>query len=746
MIPTHRRYWLAAIILLAGVTVWSVLVGAPSLLAAGLTLAAIGMFAYQVWAPWQGPRHWVRLRYHSPEPPDAEALQRSLSPLLRYGAIVVRWHYTPDGIQLWLEISARLYAILPALLATAVPDLRLEPGTPSVDTATQPLFQWPLRHAGTGHPADPLNFAQTLLPRADLRREGELRLILLKPAAACLLVVGAPPTTVSRRVPVRWLLRHRALARLRAWVIEHYPWGEPWPNGAHDLPLMHWPATVDSRTLPLDTHHSYQIPLTPCLPGVASPYLDLGVSTANGEPAQVSLDHTPHYPPAVWRGHFLSIGRSDDRFAALRHLAQQALTWGAQIVAIDPTHTLVPHLSIPLASRIGQPPAWINRNHPRGSVRLNLLACPPDPAFPPAEAEAQALHLALTSALPLFDQFLARLGVAPWSLMHGDILVHDIALAALLQHHRTRLGEVRTNLAPTPYAIYHQLRAAVDVRSILAAELEAWTQRTAFPDRAFQQISDGPSIYKEARAALEAALTRWETQPLRLQEDARQRLVSLLQPVFDHPGLLPFWCEAVTAPSSYFNRNTSPITFTHLLPSNAGDRDRVLAQWYAEYLLLTIIAAGQARPYSPMAAPPLLVVLDNLPAWWDSTLLGPHLPDLGAVGIACAATGTHLPPPPDSHQILQAFGTWWIYALDPAAQAYVAPHLTTLKNAADIPLAYFPAETALLRTTTPRVSIGTISVNREPLDMRAAIETGSRARVSQVYTIPASGDREMVSL
>src|SRR5262245_35756336 len=113
MIPAHRRYWLAAIILLAGVTLWSVLVGPPSLLAAGLTVAALGLFAYQVWAPWQGPRQWVRLRYHSAEPPDAEALQRSLSPLLRYGALVLRWHYGPEGIQLWLEIPARLHAILP---------------------------------------------------------------------------------------------------------------------------------------------------------------------------------------------------------------------------------------------------------------------------------------------------------------------------------------------------------------------------------------------------------------------------------------------------------------------------------------------------------------------------------------------------------------------------------------------------------------------------------------------------------
>jgi hypothetical protein len=133
-------------------------------------------------------------------------------------------------------------------------------------------------------------------------------------------------------------------------------------------------------------------------------------------------------------------------------------------------------------------------------------------------------------------------------------------------------------------------------------------------------------------------------------------------------------------------------------------------------------------------------------AWWDSTLLGPQLPDLGAVGIACAATGTHLPPPPDNHQILQAFGTWWIYALDPAEQVYVAPHLATLKNAADIPLAYFAPGTALLRTTTPRVSIGTVSVDPEPLDMRAAVETGSRDRAGQVYVGSANSDREMVSL
>jgi len=44
-----------------------------------LTLAVVGMFAYQGWSPWQGPRRWFLLRYPSPAPPDPAALQHSLA-------------------------------------------------------------------------------------------------------------------------------------------------------------------------------------------------------------------------------------------------------------------------------------------------------------------------------------------------------------------------------------------------------------------------------------------------------------------------------------------------------------------------------------------------------------------------------------------------------------------------------------------------------------------------------------------
>ena len=127
-------------------------------------------------------------------------------------------------------------------------------------------------------------------------------------------------------------------------------------------------------------------------------------------------------------------------------------------MVLDPGHTLIPRLGMALSLQTPHPPAWINRNHPRGSLRLNLLAVPPSPAFPGPRRRRMHYILALTSALPLFDRFLARLGVASWSTSSGDVLVHDLALLAVLGHHRTRLGEGPPSPRRCPIASTSSLR------------------------------------------------------------------------------------------------------------------------------------------------------------------------------------------------------------------------------------------------------------------------------------------------
>lgn len=158
-------------------------------------------------------------------------------------------------------------------------------------------------------------------------------------------------------------------------------------------------------------------------------------------------------------------------------------------------------------------------------------------------------------------------------------------------------------------------------------------------------------------------------------------------------------------------RAASSLILTHLLPADSTDRDRVLGRWYAEYLFLNLVAAAHARRFASHPSPPILLLLDELRAWWQGPLRPDHLHILGATGICCAATDTHLPVAPDGDQVLQDFNTWWLHTLAPNDQALVSPYLAAIQpNAGDMPLAHFPPELALLRTMFPVQQVATVSM------------------------------------
>ncbi len=710
MTRSQRLRWAGGLALSLLLTIWGVSQGTP-LAAVGLVVLA-AEFIHQVWLPYLGKRTWLRLRYHADTPPDPAALQRVLAPFLRYGALILRWHYSEGRLSLWLEAPTRVQPILANLLPTVLPTIQLESVPPPPIPLSAPVYRWPLRGAGTGGAADPVDFTAQLLPTPAMLADGELRLVLFDPRHAALLLVGQPTATARGLQPVRWLPASPRLQRLRAALLRRYPWGEIWPTPDHALPLLRWPATVHPVTAGLDTHYSYQIAPTPPVPAAPGPQLVLGVSSATGEPVRMPLPSNHPHPPPIWTRHFLSLGTGPQRYGAVARLAEQALAQRTNVVVLDPAHTLIPRLGLALSLQTAHSPAWINRNHPRGSVRLNLLAIPPLPANSPLQAEVQALHLALTGALPLFDQFLARLGIAPWSTTSGDVLIHDLALLALLSHHRARLGDGAPSSPPTPYRIYQQLESLTDLRPLVAAEWQAWAGPSALPRSVLHRSPEGADLYVQICAELETALCRWDSFPPATQQEIAGRLVGLLRPILAHPGLITLWQSADTAPATYFNRRPAPLTLTHLLPPTPTGTDATLAGWYGEYLLLCLVAAAQARRYDDHPAPPMLVLLDDLASWWDSGLLAPYLPLLGQAGISCAVSGTHLPPPPDTGQVLDTFGTWWVHTLTPNDVAPVVARLDDLPQAQDLPLTHLPPHLALLRTTVPYPTIGTVYTDR----------------------------------
>jgi hypothetical protein len=510
----------------------------------------------------------------------------------------------------------------------------------------------------------------------------------------------APPFRPRPRLPVG-----ARSSRLRTWLAAHYPWGADWPG--RTLPLLEWPATAMPDTSPLDTMAAYHLPPPATLAGPAeAPYLELGISSTTGAPIRVSAGTQGSAVAAIWRGHFLSLGIGPQRFGPLAHLAQQAYMQGRAIFALDPQQHLLPALQDVLLDPALRP-AWITRQHPRSSVRLNLLAVPPAPG-PDRSAEIGALYLALTSALPLFEQFLARLGLAPWSTLTGGVLIHDLALGLLLQHHRARIAGDPPPPPPTPAAIYEYLHTGPDVRALLTAEGQAWVKLAQAQAPIEGQSAATGETCALACTQLAAGVARWEAGPLAAQQETRDSIRALLQPLFEAPGFKGLW-QAPTAPSAYFNGAPAPLTLTQIVPPDATERDRIFARWYSEYLLLTVIAAAQARRFAGGTGPPLLVLLDDLRGWSQSILPAARLETLGAGDIACAVVGTHLPAAPDGEQILRSTGTWWLHTPAPWDQPTIAPYLAAIQpGAGDLPLVHFPPDLALLRTTIPAPGLATV--------------------------------------
>jgi hypothetical protein len=494
-------------------------------------------------------------------------------------------------------------------------------------------------------------------------------------------------------------------ARLRTWLAAHYPWGEYWPG--RTLPRLEWPATLTPETAPLDTTAGYHLPPPAALAAPAeAPYLELGISSTTGAPIRVRAGSAGNEAAAIWRGHFLSLGPGPQRLSPLARLAQQAYTQGRAIVALDPQQHLLPALQEVLLDPALRP-AWITRQHPRSSLRLNLLAVPPAPGAT-RSAEIGALHLALTGALPLFEQFLARLGLAPWSTLTGGIFIHDLTLGLLLQHHRARLTGDPPPPAPTPAAIYEYLRTGPDLRTLLTAEQRAWAEIAPAQTEGSGESGTGEA-YTLACTQLAAGVARWEAVPFAAQQEARDSIRALLQPLFEAPGFNVLW-QAPTAPGAYFNGGPARLTLTQIVPPDATERDRICAGWYSEYLLLTVIAAAQARRLAGSPGPPLLVLLDDLHAWSPSILPAARLETLGAGDIACALAGTYLPPAPDGEQMLRSTGTWWLHTPAPRDQAIIAPYLGAIQpGAEDLPLVHFPPDLALLRTTVPAPGLATVT-------------------------------------
>jgi hypothetical protein len=702
--PRQRRRRLSGLGLLAGVTGGSLLHGGPNLLLVALLVGAAGLVAYQIWRPWAGARCWVRVRYHSATPPDPAAVQEGLLALLDREALVVRWIREPEGIGLWLEIPTRRTAALEPALGEALPELRLEPGpAPSLPPE---MAVADVRIAGEPAADEDLRTAPLWAQLAATDPPAEMRLVLLGAQAGALLGAGpgVPPAPFRR---IRWLPAAPAWTQVRTWVLAHYPWAAPWPVPGH-LPPLPLPATTDPALAPLDSRCAYQLPPLPA-PVPPDPYLELGISTVTGGPLRVSLTADGITPPPIWQGHFLSLGTGPQRYRPLEALAAQARALDAPLVALDPEHRLLPTMQTILLDP-GIQPAWINRQHPRNSLRFNLLAVAPTPA-PGYTPEGGALHLALTSALPLFEEFLARLGVAPWSTITGGVFVHDLTVVLLLAHHRARLSGARPRPVPTPATIYQHLQTGADLRPLLDAEYQAWQE--ADLATACGPGATARQTYTTACAALAAALSRWTGNTLTQQQTARDSLCNLLQPLWDAPGFQALW-QGTTAPGHYFNTQQAALTLTHLLPADATGRDRVLARWYAEYLVLNLVAAAQARAFAGAPSPPILLLLDDLRAWWHGPLRPTHLRVLGTAGICCAATDTRLPGAPDGDEILQNFATWWLHTLAPADQARTGPYLAAIQShAGDLPLAHFPADLALLRAMQPEPQAATVRVSFE---------------------------------
>lgn len=699
MTPRQRRRWLGIVSLLAMLTGGSLLRGEPSLLLLGLLVGAGSLAAYQIWRPWAGARRWLRVRYHSPTPPDPQILQECLLGLLDREAVVLRWVQDAGGRSLWLEVPAHLDSALPSVLGLALPELRLEPGPAPVPPAGV-IAQ--ARIAPTPSAAD-LRLAPLWEHLAAPAPPTEVRLVLHGAHGGALLWLGPGPAPAPF-VPVRGLPTDPAWARLRAWLLAHYPWTDPWPTPGI-LPPLPLPATTGPEGAGLDTHAAYHIAPQPA-PVPGDPYLELGVSTVTGEPIRLSITANGATPPPLWQGHFLSLGTGQGRYRPLAALAAQARALDAPIIALDPERRLLPALGEILRDPTVHP-AWITRAHPRNSLRFNLLAVAPTP-IPGYTPEGGALHLALTSALPLFEEFLARLGVSPWSTMTGGILVHDLALGLLLAQHRTRLRAARPAPAPTPANLYQQLRQGDDIRPLLDQECQAWRDPALAPACGPGEIAH--QTYTGAVQALEASLERWSATPLPQQHTARDGILGLLQPLWEAPGFGPLW-HATTAPAHYFNTQPATLLLTNLLAPDPTPRDRVLAGWYADYLFFNLVAAAHARQLSNSAIPPMLLLLDDLRAWWQGPLHLDHLTALGTTGICCAATDAELPGSPDGDQILQGFNTWWLYTLARADQALIRPYLAAIQSrAGELPLVHFPPDLALLRTRMPVSQLATVTI------------------------------------
>ena len=143
-----------------------------------------------------GGRAWLRLRYHSDVPPDPVALQRCLAPLLRYGALILRWQYADGSISLWLEAPGAITADPRQPVAHGPAHRPIGVGDAAACVRLVPVYCCALRGAGTGGASDPVDFPAQLLPVPPMTADGELRLVMFDPGAPLLLLLGQP--TVDR--------------------------------------------------------------------------------------------------------------------------------------------------------------------------------------------------------------------------------------------------------------------------------------------------------------------------------------------------------------------------------------------------------------------------------------------------------------------------------------------------------------------------------------------------------------------
>ncbi len=631
-----------------------------------------------------GQRKVYRIRYHAPaDPPDAQRLGNGFHLLAAYGGWVdLVWQRRAGALDLLIECSATSADWLPMLLNQLLPDVLLEPVSTPQAACSGICGRWPLLSGSDGV----LLFfdAPHLLTDESLFvGDMEVRLHIAVEGGA-VLIQGTPTRAAYQAGFRRWHGPRRILAGLR----RHYRLWEPWPR-AKPLPL-HFPTTDGPGVETLDSRRSWVIPLPADYypPPSASPRLYLGQALADGQPVEIIASETGE-AAAAWRGHFGLLGNPAGTAATLT-----ALIAGARARQVSVVHLHAARQRTRGAGPPGGDTYLIDLDALGVSQHWNLLMTT---ALSPGGAGSAALHLILTSHIPLLGAALAECGLVAASSGPGWTMLFDAAYLLTINYYRLqRTGDPGPFQPPSLRTVFDLLADPDGFSALAVHEAAQWaTVDLGSPETEDEQPAD-EAIRPLVQELLRTVLTRLGTGDTAMRRHVAAGLRERLTPFVSHPRLVSWWDEPLTTPGAVLN--SRPGTLIDIrFPAAGDDSTRLAVHRYGIYLLACLIALAAERVAAGHTHPPILLVLEEGTTWWRGSLLTDHLPLLAQASIAVLTTSPHLPTEPLGTRLLDTTGTWWLHTLDQADARRLEPLLRAWGVPAQLTLTGLPPGIALLK-------------------------------------------------